>query len=417
MHTKSNRRIALTKAVAALSGALVFTILNIGSRALDTGVGITLVPSASAAQSDVVPAEEKDAAEVAQAGDPGRLNYFPNTEELGEDEMRVIALGTGTPNFRRSQASGCWLVELGNGEKFIFDIGTGSLANLAALEIPFTYLDKVFISHLHVDHIGDLDAMFIGGWVSNRTGPLRVWGPSGAKPELGTKHAVDRLREMFAWDLTGRRGNMPSSGGHIEVTEFDYSKTAVVYEQNGVRIKSWPAVHGIDGAVSYSLEWKGKKFVYSGDTVPNKWFLEEARDADVLVHECYFTVQQFIDLKNYDPERARIVATVIHTPPSSAGKIFAMLRPRMAVAYHNLNDWNTAPEILAGIRGNYDGPLTLAEDLLVWNIDDDSVRVRRVIGPDEAWPAKPPRPAGPPDPSERTERSEWLEAGRVDLLK
>ena len=70
-------------------------------------------------------------------------------------------------------------MELGNGDKFIFDIGTGSLANLGALEIPYTYLDKVFISHLHVDHIGDLDAMFIGGWVSNRTVPLRVWGPSG----------------------------------------------------------------------------------------------------------------------------------------------------------------------------------------------------------------------------------------------
>ena len=78
------------------------------------------------------------------------------------------------------------------------------------------------------------------------------------------------MREMFTWDLTGRKGNMPSAGGHVEVTEFDYSKTQVVYEQNGVKIKSWPAVHGIDGSVSYSLEWRDKKFVYSGDTTPNK---------------------------------------------------------------------------------------------------------------------------------------------------
>ena len=124
-----------------------------------------------------------------------RSNYFPNTEVLGSDEMRVISLGTGSPNFRRSQASASWLVELGNGEKFIFDIGTGSLANLGALEIPYSYLDKIFISHLHVDHIGDLDAMFVGGWVSNRTGPLRVWGPGGLTPELGTKYAVDKLQD------------------------------------------------------------------------------------------------------------------------------------------------------------------------------------------------------------------------------
>lgn len=121
---------------------------------------------------------------AAQANESSRLVYYPGTETLNSNEMRVIALGTGTPNFRRSQASASWLVELGNGDKFIFDIGTGSLANLAALEIPYSYLDKIFISHLHVDHIGDLDAMFIGGWISNRTVPLRVWGPSGNSSEL-----------------------------------------------------------------------------------------------------------------------------------------------------------------------------------------------------------------------------------------
>jgi ribonuclease Z len=345
-----------------------------------------------------------------------RNNYFPNTEVLDVDEMRVISLGTGSPNFRRSQASAAWLVELGNGKKFLFDIGTGSLANLGALEIPYSHLDKVFISHLHVDHIGDLDSLFIGGWVSNRVGPLRVWGPSGLQPETGTKYAVDRMREMYTWDLTGRRGRMPSAGGHVEVTEFDYSKSEVIYEENGVKIKAWPAVHTIDGAVSYSLEYMGKKFVYSGDTVPNKWFNEEAGEADLLIHECYFTVQQLIDLKKYDPERARIVSTVVHTPPSSCGKLFSQLQPRMAISFHNFIDHNVAPGILEGIRKTYDGPLTLADDLLVWNVRDDRVLVRRVIGTDEAWPASPPVPAGPPDPSERVDASEWLEAGRIDLL-
>ena len=349
--------------------------------------------------------------------DVRRANYYPNTEPLGPTEMRVIALGTGTPNFRHSQASASWLVELGNGDKFLFDIGTGSLANLAALEIPYSLLDKIFISHLHVDHIGDLDAMYIGGWVSNRTVPLRIWGPSGLKPEYGAKYAVDRMREMFTWDVTGRLGNMPSSGGHIEVTEFDFAKTQIVYEKNGVTIRSWPAIHTIDGPVSYSLEWNGLKFVYSGDTNPNKWFLTEAKNADLLVHECYLTVQQFIDFKKYDPERARIVATVVHTPPDACGKIFSMLKPRHAVAYHTFSDFNVAPDTIAAIRETYDGPLTLAEDLLVWNITADEVRVRQTVAPDDPLPATPPEPAGPPDPSERTEISDWLEKGRVDMSK
>ena len=87
----------------------------------------------------------------------------------------------------------------------------------------------------------------------------------------------------------------------------------------------------------------------------------------------------------------------------------------MAVAYHMFNDFDTAPETIAAIRKTYDGPLTLADDLLVWNITKDGVQVRQVIGIDEARPAKPPSPAGPPNPNERTSRSDWLDAGRVEF--
>jgi len=87
----------------------------------------------------------------------------------------------------------------------------------------------------------------------------------------------------------------------------------------------------------------------------------------------------------------------------------------MAVAYHTFNDFNTAPDIIAGIRESYVGPLVLADDMMVWNIDDSGITVRRAIATDEPWPANPPQPAGPPDPSERTPRSDWLNAGRIEL--
>lgn len=69
---------------------------------------------------------------------PDRYVYYPGTEELAMDEIRVIACGTGLPAARRGQAATCFLIETGNGDKFIFDIGTGSMANLASLMIPFT---------------------------------------------------------------------------------------------------------------------------------------------------------------------------------------------------------------------------------------------------------------------------------------
>jgi hypothetical protein len=102
--------------------------------------------------------------------------YYPGSEAIGPDEFRVVACGTGMPNARPKQAAACWLVELGNGDKFIFDIGLGSAERISAQQIHYDYLDKVFIGHLHADHIGDLGALWIGGVISNRQRPLRIWG-------------------------------------------------------------------------------------------------------------------------------------------------------------------------------------------------------------------------------------------------
>ena len=85
---------------------------------------------------------------------PNRYVYYPGTEPLGVDEIRLIACGTGMPSARRSQAATCFLVELGDGQKFLFDIGSGSHANLTALMIPADYLTKVFLTHLHTDFVG-----------------------------------------------------------------------------------------------------------------------------------------------------------------------------------------------------------------------------------------------------------------------
>jgi ribonuclease Z len=214
--------------------------------------------------------------------------YFPGTEKLAKNEMRITALGTGMPNQSPSNVAACFLVELGNGESFLFDMGTGSTDRLAGLEADYSKLDKVFISHLHTDHAGDVAALWVAGWLNGRYTPLHVYGPSGSAPELGTKVHVDHIREAWAWDVTSRAGTLPNAGGEIVAHEFDYSKTAVIYNENGVKVTTFPAIHIRDGSVSFRLDWKGLSFVFGGDSVPNKWFAKEAKGADVVVHECFF---------------------------------------------------------------------------------------------------------------------------------
>ena len=342
--------------------------------------------------------------------------YAPNTEDLAPDEMRLIACGTGMPTPRPKQAASCWLLELGNGDKFIFDVGTGSNERIAAFQIPYNFLDKVFLSHLHTDHFGDLDALFVGGALAGRQKPLRVWGPSGETPERGTKYAVEHLRKALTWDLDGRKGLTDPRGYHIEVNEFDYKGiNKVIYEENGVTIRSIPAIHSLDGPVSYILEWNGMKFVFGGDTYPNEWFAEHAKDADVAIHECFIAVPDMITKFKFTPESALSVGTQIHTAPEAFGKVMSTIKPRMAIAYHFFKDFDTTESILEGIRSTYDGPLSLSVDYMVWNITKDNIRVRMAQVDEDVWP--PPATEEPqlPDPSQRIPYSDMIAGGRLDV--
>ena len=312
--------------------------------------------------------------------------YYPNTEKLGKDEMRITAIGTGMPNQSPSNVAASFLVELGNGESFLFDLGTGATDRLAGLEVDYSTLDTVFASHLHTDHVGDVAALWVGGWLNGRYTPLHVYGPSGSSPELGTKVHIDHIRAAWAWDVTSRAGTLPNAGGEIVAHEFDFSKTAVIYNNNGVEITSFPAIHVRDGSVSFRLDWNGLSFVFGGDSVPNKWFAKEAKGADVVVHECFFTPEQWISIAGFPYKQAYWVTSIIHTPPEGFGKLMSMVKPRMAVAYHYWNHRDIELDIYEGVRKTYDGPLAMTDDLTVINVNKDHIEVREVTFNHDSWP-------------------------------
>ncbi len=178
-----------------------------GVFAAGTLVGLIVAQSGSVARAQGNASAAADVPSPVGALDD-RDVYYPGSESLAPDEMRVVCLGSGMPNARPKQAAACWLVELGNGEKFLFDIGSGSAERISAMKIPYDYLDKVFIGHLHSDHFGDLGDLWIGGVIGNRQRPLRVWGPSGARYETGTAYACEHMQKMFTWDTDSRLGNV-----------------------------------------------------------------------------------------------------------------------------------------------------------------------------------------------------------------
>jgi ribonuclease Z len=278
---------------------------------------------------------QEEGMQSAYADMPKSDVYYPNTEKLGPAEMRVIALGTGLPTpLTAKQKSAAWLVELGNGDKFIFD-------------------------HLHTDHVGDFDALWVGGWLSGRYTPLHIYGPSSTKPELGIKAFAENLTKTYAWE-------------------------------NGVRITSFPAIHSYDGAVSYRLDWNGLSFVFGGDSAPNKWFIEFASGVDIAIHECIYTPEGMNTFYGWNNMRqATYVAAYIHTPPAAFGKLMSAVRPRLAVAYHAVLLPELLQDSIETIRTTYDGPLSVASDLYVYNVTKDEITIREAAVADLLYPPRP----------------------------
>ena len=374
-----------------------------------SGRQLSLIPMAEAKKTESAPPNISPVKAL-----PVRDIYFPGSEDLSPNEMRVIALGTGMPSARPKQAAACFLVELGNGDKFLFDIGSGSHERIAAMKIPYDFINKVFIGHLHVDHYGDLPTFWLGGTTMNRLTPLRVWGPSGSEPKYGTKYAMERMQEMYIWDIGTRSGVIDFRGGELQVSEFPFDGVnKTIFEENGVVIRSIPAVHGLDGAVSFILEWNGLKFVYGSDTIPNKWYMEHAKGADLAIHECFLPPTLLVTKQGFAPLEALSVGTQGHTSPEQFGKVMATVKPRMAVGYHFYNDFDIQPDVIRRVRKTYEGPLTLATDYMVWNVTKDDIRVRMASKDEEVWPSPPLKKKNAPDFAKAIPISDFTKSGAV----
>ena len=124
--------------------------------------------------------------------------YVPGAESLSAGEIRVSVLGSGDPWIRRSQASGSLVIEVGNAEKdfFFFDLGSGSLANFTSLMLPVEATTKVFLSHLHADHIGDIPGLIGSLAKAGRVDQVEIWGGGSEDPALRLAAFVEHMGSL-----------------------------------------------------------------------------------------------------------------------------------------------------------------------------------------------------------------------------
>lgn len=283
------------------------------------------------------------------------------------EEIKVTLLGTGGPPPVMNRFGPSTLVEAG-GNKFLFDAGRGLTQRLFQSGVALKDVYKIFLTHLHSDHIVGLPDLYLTGWVNGRREqPFQLWGPPGSTAMM------EHLERAFDADIRIRLYDDRAPLQGISVRAHDI-REGVVYDRNGVKVIAFEVDHPpVKPAFGYRLEYGGRSVVISGDTRFSENLIKHARHADVLIHEV--VVQESLYNAKYSSDR---ITTIMnhHTTPEQAGQLFTRTKPGLAVYSHIILPGASSKDIITATRKTYSGPLEVGEDLMVFEVGE-KISIRR----------------------------------------
>jgi ribonuclease Z len=296
------------------------------------------------------------------AGEPAAQH-----DQAKQSGLRIVLLGTGVgPPVNLEQFGASILIEAG-GERLLFDCGRGATIRLAQAGVPIGSIRRLFLTHLHSDHVIQIPDLLLTGWVGGgRKVPLEVWGPDG------TTEMLNHIQRAFAFDIHMRRDeDEKASPDGIKVVSHDIQE-GVVFDEQGIKVTAFLVDHSpVAPAFGYRVDYGGHSVVLSGDTRPSANLIRFARGVDVLVHE----VLNADTVRGWFPANPALADAILakHTTPEQAGELFARIKPRLAVYSHAPN----TDGVIKQTRKTYGGPLQGAEDLLTIDIGEN-IEVRRL---------------------------------------
>ncbi len=268
--------------------------------------------------------------------------------------IEVTLLGTGNPLPDRDRAGAATLVRAGT-TTILFDAGRGVCMRLAAAGVLPPMLHSVILTHLHSDHICDLNDVVTTRWVMSPVpNPLRLFGPPR------TQAVVDGMRAMLQPDVEYRLAHHDDLNWDmtIDVTEV---APGVVLDENGVRITAAATDHRpVEPTLGYRVEHENHAVVIAGDTIPCPGLDELCQGADIYVQTVLrddlvrmVPMQRFVDTIDY------------HSTVEQAAQTAARAGVKTLVFTHQVP--TPAPgsdeEWLSLARKHFDGEIVFGTDL------------------------------------------------------
>jgi ribonuclease Z len=268
--------------------------------------------------------------------------------------FNVYLVGTGGPELTPTRAGVATLLNI-DGQNLLFDAGRGVLDGIYACRIRPQDVTKIFLTHLHNDHIEGLPTLWITPWfLLARKQKLQIWGPRG------TNEMIQGMRKMYGHDLE-HRSNATVKREYLDI-EVNEVASGIAYSANGVKVTAIPVEHH-DGnpALGYRIEANGRFVFLTGDATYTDDLVNAGTGVDVLISNVAAGSQALEKSGVIDPILNKLMR------PEQAAKLFAAAGPRLAVFSHIVKKDLPGPQGDAALigrtrRAGYTGRLLIGQD-------------------------------------------------------
>ncbi|MFP4547208.1 MAG: MBL fold metallo-hydrolase [Fidelibacterota bacterium] len=186
--------------------------------------------------------------------------------------MKLTILGSGTHIPVKHRSNPAYLLDI-EGETVLFDCGSGTLRQIARAGRSEWEIDKIFLSHLHIDHTIDLIPLFFTFKYQHKENELFKVIPVYAHEEF-----ADRLQNLE--NIYGK---------WIKSEKRVYRHIGLLPNQQlpgNFKIETFSADHADHSLIFRLTDGQNRRFVYSGDTSLTEDLIRAAYRADLALIEC-----------------------------------------------------------------------------------------------------------------------------------
>ena len=275
--------------------------------------------------------------------------------------MKLTLLGTGCPVVDYKRCGSSNLISTKK-TKILVDCGSGVTQRLNQSGNSPSDINALIFTHLHTDHVIDLYQLIISSWHSDRASIWKIYGPKG------TKKFIDQIFKAWKTERELRISyEKRKSIKALKYKVFEFNKKGSVTIKD-IKVRYFEVDHKpVSFAYGFSFFNNNKKLTISGDTKPCESLMQNAQNADVLLHEV------FIEYEMNKTSKLRTKKTLhnvkeYHTPSNIVGKVAKLANCKKLVLTHFVPTKFNATKLKEVVKKDFGKDPIIGEDLLTINI-------------------------------------------------